>query len=616
MKMRRLEPVVGILERIEESGMKESLEEVAMEVLEQMKKGSREELEEEIERVKESVEVLRSEIVSGKEFNDTKNKLILLQSEFTDCRNKVDEIEGQLHDARIQMTDSVPLKTFKREIESLRFSLRRIGAVEHQLTKLSTISDVDIIRTELEKNSINFNKFKDHIYEKYYTKDKTDELVKTLNKNNADKLESLDEIRTKNEDLMTQINKQIHTTTKQMKKDREIVQKLFNKFQTLATKEQIQKIDDRIDLYALKKDLKLTKSDLQATISTLSLQTLKTHQSLSHNQEIIARFDEIITQKASKFSLAELSAQLRQDFTTKGDAEKMEQQVEKVALGVSKVKEQIEEYVNERLISSKNEFIDQVSKKITKSYKKLKEDVKVKYKEENITTKPEIDMLLSSKVEREELVKCLKTKLNIEEHELAVQGLDTLHKQIKHICVILAEFIRQEISKYNKKSDSILENKKKIMTVMDQTVAISKWIDKFNPQVTKDLSFPQSLQNFQHTVQENLDSLKITSLTRPSDLSHKKPHKPQNSYSQSPYLHLQTSPPRRLPNPFTSSTSKPSKITKIKIPFHSNASHHHSYLKIDLPYNLKPQSRNLTRLSRVKANRTFEQEEDRLNREE
>lgn len=46
--------------------------------------------------------------------------------------------------------------------------------------------------------------------------------------------------------LIQKVSKSLETQEKVMKKDRSIVQKLFNKFNTLATKDDLMKLDDRV----------------------------------------------------------------------------------------------------------------------------------------------------------------------------------------------------------------------------------------------------------------------------------------------------------------------------------------------------------------------------------
>ncbi|CAI2386826.1 unnamed protein product [Moneuplotes crassus] len=463
------------------------------------------------------------------DYDQTKDQILLLQSDVeklnAKLRDKVDDLMGKMHDTKLQVADRVTDNTFRKEVESIKFSLKRINTIEAKIPKLCLSSDMDLVRTELEKHIINYNSFKTKVLERYYTKDKTDEIVTLLNKSNTKRLNELDEIREKNEALMSQVNKQMKSTTLQMKKDRDIVQKMIAKFSSLATKDEVLKVDDRIDLCSLKTELKASTWQFQKLFKELKDNSQEVQLEMKKNKEIIMRFDEIITEKASKFSLNELTLSLTEQINTKADQRQVQPQLKSLSDLLACSEQEISN-TNLKISETYDQISQEMTTKITNLYQQLKQDIQIKYKGENIVTKTELSTILETKVEREELIHYLKTKSSTEQYDSTIKGLEVLHKQIKHLCVILVEFVRQEISKYNNSSTSVFENKKKVMTIMDQTVSIAKWIDKFNPKETKplieDLSIPHNLENFQQTVQQTLDELKVISLSKNNEFQQKK----------------------------------------------------------------------------------------------
>lgn len=99
------------------------------------------------------------------------------------------------------------------------------------------------------------------------------------------------------------------------------------------------------------------------------------------------------------------------------------------------------------------ELLDKITDTVNRSYQQLKNDITVKYRGNNITTKDEVLKLMNTKVEKEELLCYLNQKSSLKDSYETRKGLDVLHQQIKHICVIMVEFLRQEVSKYTNSND-------------------------------------------------------------------------------------------------------------------------------------------------------------------
>lgn len=180
-------------------------------------------------------------------------------------------------------------------------------------------------------------------------------------------------------------------------------------------------------------------------------------------------------------------------------------------------------YVEEVTILRFN-LSQEIKQSIKKSYQQLKNEIQFNYQESNILTGDQVRALMSTKVERAELLEYLEKKSGIKETQETMKSIDVLHKQIKHICVIMIEFLRQEVSKYTKSNDSDQCKHKKAMTVLHQTLSIAKWINNFNPENEidyKDLVLPKNLEDFQNLVNNALDDMKSLALTRDNEFEKK-----------------------------------------------------------------------------------------------
>jgi hypothetical protein len=90
-----------------------------------------------------------------------------------------------------------------------------------------------------------------------------------------------------------------------------------------------------------------------------------------------------------------------------------------------------------------------------------------------------------------------------------MKAIDILHKQIKHLSVILVEILRKEAMEFSKAPDLEQTIKKNMFSVLQQGLHVAKWINKFNPENinTDDLILPRDLYDFQELVNEALGEI-------------------------------------------------------------------------------------------------------------
>ena len=66
----------------------------------------------------------------------------------------------------------------------------------------------------------------------------------------------------------------------------------------------------------------------------------------------------------------------------------------------------------------------------------------------------DIEDIISTKVERSELVSLLDIKSNKVDTQTNMQAIDIIHKQIKHLTVLLIEILRKEAMKHIKTQEA------------------------------------------------------------------------------------------------------------------------------------------------------------------
>ena len=102
-----------------------------------------------------------------------------------------------------------------------------------------------------------------------------------------------------------------------------------------------------------------------------------------------------------------------------------------------------------------NGIIDnEIKSAVRKSIKDLKNELLMKNSAANSVNIDDVSDMISTKVERSELVSLLDIKSNKVDTQTNMQAIDILHKQIKHLTVLLIEILRKEVMKHIKTQEA------------------------------------------------------------------------------------------------------------------------------------------------------------------
>lgn len=94
----------------------------------------------------------------------------------------------------------------------------------------------------------------------------------------------------------------------------------------------------------------------------------------------------------------------------------------------------------------------------------------------------ELRKILLTKVEKSELEAVINIKSNKSDTDLAMKGLDIIHKQITHIVVLVIEMIKLSMTQMSLSSDSDkTKHHKSLMYTLQQAVNVCRWINDFDP---------------------------------------------------------------------------------------------------------------------------------------
>jgi DNA polymerase family B len=109
----------------------------------------------------------------------------------------------------------------------------------------------------------------------------------------------------------------------------------------------------------------------------------------------------------------------------------------------------------------------------------------------------ELKKIMMSKVDKVDLEMVIDMKSNKTDTDLAMKGLDIVHKQVTHMIVLVVELIKSCMNALSIHNDSDkTKHHKNLMYILQQAVNVCRWINDFDPQNVniEDLVLPNDLK--------------------------------------------------------------------------------------------------------------------------
>lgn len=90
----------------------------------------------------------------------------------------------------------------------------------------------------------------------------------------------------------------------------------------------------------------------------------------------------------------------------------------------------------------------EIKSAVRQAIEKAKNELKFKYNGSNLVNEEDVKSIIKTKIDRNEVLSYLETKSNVHDAKITMDSIEILQKQLKHLCVITIEIIRQEVGKY------------------------------------------------------------------------------------------------------------------------------------------------------------------------
>ena len=121
----------------------------------------------------------------------------------------------------------------------------------------------------------------------------------------------------------------------------------------------------------------------------------------------------------------------------------------------------------------------------------------------------EMHNIIDSKADKSQMMSVLELKTNTKDTARNMQATDIIHKQIKHLSVLLIEILRHETEKYTKVKEPEHFHKSKWLAMMHQSLSVAEWINRFTPERINDsnLSVPKKIEDFHWLVTKSFNEM-------------------------------------------------------------------------------------------------------------
>ncbi|CDW86627.1 UNKNOWN [Stylonychia lemnae] len=442
------------------------------------------------------------------------------------------------------------------EMENLKYQFKSIGSadkimeIENRLTNdvLSKVAFAEVMKNIESKfvsmldyrNMIqNIDRLQNYFEQTYISKEEYEDRKQILNKELDLKLQARLSVIDFN-DSMQIFEENLDERLTQISAAQELHKKQFQKINKdfINMQQDIKYVDDQLNLkidldegkriwknftkYCLYEDLKDLYNKTVPEIQKFEHKLMEFNSDLEKQQIIIRRFDEILTDKASKQNIKEIYQHITL-FTESTDFNMFRIQInEKFLENKNKIKE-VEDMID---ILGKN-----VSKDIYAAVRRATQHLS---KNQTMGSSPrqngndelgfseEARNILQNKVDRQEFSDQLKSKSNKKDTELTLRWIEIIHRQIKQISILITEILKFDIEQMQPNVAQIKDNgiKNGKVFLFHQALLVNQWMNKFdtsnineyyeNDDTSKE---PPNILAFQKFAQESLNDVENLQLS-------------------------------------------------------------------------------------------------------
>ena len=255
-----------------------------------------------------------------------------------------------------------------------------------------------------------------------------------------------------------------------------------------------------------KKNLDALRKEIEPIVQQCQQSIANFKTDMFRHSQMIRRFGEVMCEKAQKTSIQEVYNELlkyikKEEFESENQS--MIENVESKLQEFDEMKEIINE-LNEKIKFEIQSAVRKSSKTETMKITQMVQNMipKSSGSQDTDVLKKQIDL----KADKFDLNQIGNYKSNKVDTENNSKAIDIMHKQMRHLVIMMMENFRVQLETENLSTQTKIN---RMNVVLQQSLLLAKWVSKFDPENINsyDLSLPKDLNDFQEYVTTSMDEI-------------------------------------------------------------------------------------------------------------
>eukprot|EP00347_Sterkiella_histriomuscorum_P017210 403350256 len=357
-----------------------------------------------------------------------------------------------------------------------------LKAVADTINSKSEQVDTDLIKAELRSSQNHIIQIQQIINSQQVYQEKIEQNLIDNSQESTKTIKKLDaELKKQKEELTTRINSSRDMLKNYMREQEVQHQETYNKLEQRATLHQLHELKDYIiDKYALQTSLRDLRREVIPPINEFRKTMDEYNDGYAQMQQMVRRFDEVLSEKASKMSINELQYFVECNYVKKKYWDKLQEEINKTIEQQQQTVKVMQESVKMFEVNMSEEISNAVKKSLTKTMANYE---KVLNQFQKFFDQEELNKILERKCDIEVVQTLQDIKANKIDLEACLGLIDSVHSRLKHMSILTVELARSLLPMKSSSNFDTQETKNALINRRDflfkQAQVTAAWIEDF-----------------------------------------------------------------------------------------------------------------------------------------
>lgn len=254
------------------------------------------------------------------DINQIKNHLFLIETRLSNIDATEQTFQKKLSDVNSELGKKIDSTTFYMEQNIINEKLKKVKVIEHTIPTLALKVDLEKLSDSHSETSKFLKQLNHELEISYYRTEQVDSLLRQqeiLNDSTFMKISTFNDSSSESFDKFKVLERKIDRVKDDLSKDRTILQNVTQKLNEKVDKAIVLELERNIEKCVTIDELEIYTANYDREIKNLQDGIADACLKVQEHREAMARFDEIITEKASKITLDSFLQQMNQKLGTK-----------------------------------------------------------------------------------------------------------------------------------------------------------------------------------------------------------------------------------------------------------------------------------------------------------